>query len=1173
MALWNLKEELEKVEGVTFEEFGRKQILEGILSKLIDPIVSVQGVAIKCLSAIVPQLSNGQIEICCAELCKRIIEGEDETRDISALALKKVVSELPGKHAKILEVSVINVFMNKLNNIQDNAVRADVLDIMNDIIKRFGSKLSPETQVKLYKRYEMDVKSEHTSVKKRAMTGMAAVSVYLNEKDYKTMIVNVMKGVTENVEDIKAFTSYIQALASISRVTGHRLAPFMDELVDLISVAYDLVVELEDDEGEIREQMMQIIENLVQKCPQQVKAQIELLLVYCKDFLVFDPNYFYDSTDEEEEEGEDGSDDEGAISDDDDVSWKTRKAAAKCITAMIKTQPDQLSFYISELCSEEEHVLISRFKEREESVKLDVFHVFCTLLGACSRTKTLITGEVVVEPIEEGADQLRSMKNAIMIRLKKLLNTKSSKVRIAIFKTLRSLIDVLGGEFEEYMDMLIGFTLSTLNESDDADNQVKLEALQFLSKFIVSHKSANFKDYIERINAILLKVSKDKYYKVVASSFKTQVDFFPLINDTSFATYHAAIYENLLNHLKIQDIDQEVKESVIYSTSCFLATLSGVLSLNYSDACQKLYERLSNEITRLVATKAFLRLAKVKLQMDIIVDVHAKLVSFLKKLDRPLRQSALNTLIIIVKNYDIPSPANHAALEGLKTFLDGSDMYLASLSVQLATSILSIDKSIFSDDIVHKSIQLLSNSTLLETTLASLGDFLQVVVDQVGFKKVFDDVFNVATKKDSTKQIFTNVGHALVSITLSSSESDKASTIANFASYINKNNGSEQLLGLYALGEMGREMDLSQSHSSVIANIRSQFDNSKQDVRIAASYAFGNLSIGNLDHFLPIIVEDIPNKPSHRFLLIHSLKEIIVRATSTQLANTLDKTVPILIANAASSEEGIRNVVSECLGRLTLVNYTILMKELKELALSNDAFAKITVVNALRNAATNSSSLSDDSLVSDLKVFLSLLDKSKESDIDVRRSVILLVSSCAQYKPYLIRDELPSLLPRLYLECSFDKQYERVIDLGPFKHRVDDGLELRKSAFECLDILFTTMRSDLINLHEFLDQFVKGFADADGDIVQLSHSLVVRVASHFPRALLSIVPRLCVPLSKSLTKKAPSKQGLETEKVRILELKKSALHVVSALSKLDVDDIDAFMKLVNETIQNNAELK
>lgn len=54
------------------------------------------------------------------------------------------------------------------------------------------------------------------------------------------------------------------------------------------------------------------------------------------------------------------------------------------------------------------------------------------------------------------------------------------------------------------------------------------------------------------------------------------------------------------------------------------------------------------------------------------------------------------------------------------------------------------------------------------------------------------------------------------------------------------------------------------------------------------------------------------------------------------------------------------------------------------------------------------------------------------------------------------------------------------VDLGPFKHTVDDGLELRKAAFECMDTLLAHC-ADRLDVTEFVVHLVDGLKD-DHDI-------------------------------------------------------------------------------------------
>ena len=108
----------------------------------------------------------------------------------------------------------------------------------------------------------------------------------------------------------------------------------------------------------------------------------------------------------------------------------------------------------------------------------------------------------------------------------------------------------------------------------------------------------------------------------------------------------------------------------------------------------------------------------------------------------------------------------------------------------------------------------------------------------------------------------------------------------------------QQTFALLAIGEIGKHMyeekiisttsscifnnfhfslgissDLSKNTNLKTAILES-FNHPNEEVKQAASYALGNLSLGNLKEYLPFVLGEIETKPKRQYLLLHSLKEV-----------------------------------------------------------------------------------------------------------------------------------------------------------------------------------------------------------------------------------------------------------------------------------------------------------
>ena len=56
--------------------------------------------------------------------------------------------------------------------------------------------------------------------------------------------------------------------------------------------------------------------------------------------------------------------------------------------------------------------------------------------------------------------------------------------------------------------------------------------------------------------------------------------------------------------------------------------------------------------------------------------------------------------------------------------------------------------------------------------------------------------------------------------------------------------------------------------------ILESFSSASEEVKSAASYTLGNIACGNLQEYVPFILNEIEAQPKRQYLLLHSLKEV-----------------------------------------------------------------------------------------------------------------------------------------------------------------------------------------------------------------------------------------------------------------------------------------------------------
>lgn len=310
------------------------------------------------------------------------------------------------------------------------------------------------------------------------------------------------------------------------------------------------------------------------------------------------------------------------------------------------------------------------------------------------------------------------------------------------------------------------------------------------------------------------------------------------------------------------------------------------------------------------------------------------MASFLRKNQRTLKLNTLHLLDTLVKNYgeSIGTEAITIVLNEVTPLINESDLHISQLTLSLLTSLTKSYQAflpVIPQLILPETLVLVKSPLLQGTALQSVLDFFQALVKSsfpgldytTLVEQLIAPIYSINTGQQHPplhKQAYHSIAKCVAAISVIDPDQG-IMAVKNFIPHTTEEHPPQRrLFALLTIGEIGKNVDL-----SLIPQLKglliNAFSSPSEEVKSAASFALGSISVGNLNEYLPFLLQEIEKKQKGQYLLLHSLKEIIdCQSVNNQMIQVLEPFLDciwmLLLKHCECPEEGTRNVVAECLG-------------------------------------------------------------------------------------------------------------------------------------------------------------------------------------------------------------------------------------------------------------------
>ncbi|KAI1197149.1 armadillo-type protein [Nemania serpens] len=704
----------------------------------------------------------------------------------------------------------------------------------------------------------------------------------------------------------------------------------------------------------------------------------------------------------------------------------------------------------------------------------------------------------------------------------KLLRGKQIATKQAVINLLDDLIAVQNGGLADFFDQVMqpvidvtkgvagnaGATSTALSggAASATATTLRMAVLRFTSDIAKTHSSSLFQPYLSNIVASVVSAVNDKFYKISSEAIRTAEELVKAITPPraklttqKYKPELLKLFDIIVDRTSANDVDTEVRQRAIQALGTIIARTSTpdglalLLPEQRQAGLELLLDRARNETTRLQAVRAIDNVAIFSsipgsLDSNWIQTVTLELCGQLRKANRALRGSSVQALQHMVMCPAAKGSLTAATISGIVAAIQpvvaANDTHLLSpalltiAQLQLESPELTASQEFVNTlcDLIKKNI----SGSILDSLVALVTNIGQSGMGQ----RLMKGVLTVGVGGDPA--VVGKVAGALFVASNGSAGVGIESFVGelNMASRLSPPDTARQSLALAILGEIGLRLG---PKSPLDPNIfLQQFGDEPDKVSVSAAVALGRAGAGNVSRYLPVILDATKRRGSHQYLLLQSIREVLHQVVTLSTDITAYERNIWEILFTSSLAEDNKAICAECIGRLAILKPKIYIPKLQELLTSSSDGYRAVAVQALRYTLPDSDETFDAELKS---VFFNMvLTVLKDENLEIRRLGMTTLNSATHNKPELILPHLGELIPFVMAESTIKKELIREVQMGPFKHTVDDGLEARKSAYETLYSLMETSFSR-ISSPEFYDRIIAGLDD-DNDIRALCNLML-----------------------------------------------------------------------------------